>query len=78
MSFDDFDSQIQPEELHDHDPNEICSGCDQRVIDCECEDWIGDDDGQPDLQQEYHDLYSGEDDFHYESWQDESDLWHEC
>lgn len=33
---DDFDTQIQSEETHDHNPDERCSECGCRVIDCVC------------------------------------------
>jgi hypothetical protein len=34
--FDDFDAQIQSEELNAHNPYETCSTCGERVINCTC------------------------------------------
>lgn len=73
---DDFDTQINSEEIQDHDPDETCSTCGERVINCTCyensvcsqcgsDDW-GCQCGQPDLQQEYEDLYGGENDYGYD------------
>lgn len=74
---DHFDSEINAEEIQDHNPDETCSTCGERVINCKC-NWTyperedvfegyGDyDDDQPDLQKEYEDLYGGENEYDYD------------